>query len=1133
MADISIIHNGSTDYYVKDAAGREALAVVENKGAKNLLKLGFTTKTVGTQTATMTADGNGIVVNGDRNSSSDIILVYDLSTNESAMPDTRYTLPVGSYVIAPTGTSTLRIQVYCHDGSGVNSERLGQASTDAVNFEYTSALKTQYPYIAYRLWASRVSSFSNLTIYPMVCSKAEWDISQAYVPYGKTNAELTTFEKQDRDGLLPVINKGAKNIVDVNNMIYDTLEKDGVTITRNGDTYTVTGIGGTSTNNFFNVYYIPNTILIPSGTWTFALIGTDLDDIRIEVYDDATGATQKGTYGETSITFTIPSGVTLSYLRICTKPGANFNTSNTAFKIMICKPSEYAISNAYVPYGITNPDLTTFTRAVANRGSKNVAEVTAVSGSAGGVDYTVNPDGTVIANRTTSSTTSTWFRLNPSLSLKAGTYILSGGKSANERLLVSPTATLADAIADSQGSEVTFTLNQDTDNLIYAIRIAYTDSPSNVKFYPMIRPAEILDSTYQPFSRTNRELTVLTDEDRDALVELVDGGSKNKLLCNQIGVSGTFGTEILTNGVRFTLNADGTITANRESTSSSNAVVALALNNASVDVKNLCDGLHILSGCPSGGAVNTYRLYVAKGSYAVYDTGTGAVLSDTTENTVSVLIVVSKDYNIQNLIFHPMICTKAAWDISHTYVPYAKTNRELTVLTDEDRASLVEIVDGGAKNLLKNELGSGTKSGLAYTTGTDGSIVITAGTPTANADFVIPFTPTKTGQYVLQGCPSGGSGTTFKGQITLYPAMTNVVEIFDDTSVTATLTGGTQYAYRFRVYSGKAIGNVTIYPMVCSKAAWDISHQYEPYARTNRDLTVLTDEDRAALVELVDNGFKSIFDCKSDSKTVNTVVFTNNGDNTFTVNGTNNGTEEKNVYTDIITNQTSLYNTRYSLPVGSYHIIGTGAEKLAFQVYAHNGSDQNTKLVQTSGIYETGADFIIDGSLPYISVRLTMFPGGSYENVKIKCMICTTTAWKISQSFQPYRPSWQEMYDSNKLIDISSEITTVSGYTLESTTHLYYKNKQVFGTIAIAIDSGSYSSSLTAIAKLPVKYAPAQQYLGSCGFSTDQWAITNIGYAFIQTANASSTAQRGQISVKSPTANLTHMILNVCYPTAT
>ena len=169
---------------------RAALVELVDDGSKNKLKLGFTTKTVGTQTAAMTADGTGITVNGDRNTSSDVILVYDLSTNESTMSDTRYTIPEGKYVIAPTGTSQLRIQVYCHDGSGVNSERLGQASTESVVFEYTAALKTQYPYIAYRLWASRSSSFNNLTIYPMVCTLSEWKISQTFQPYRPSWQEM-------------------------------------------------------------------------------------------------------------------------------------------------------------------------------------------------------------------------------------------------------------------------------------------------------------------------------------------------------------------------------------------------------------------------------------------------------------------------------------------------------------------------------------------------------------------------------------------------------------------------------------------------------------------------------------------------------------------------------------------------------------------------------------------------------------------------------------------------------------------------------------------------------------------------------------------------------------------------------
>ena len=167
---------------------RTALAELVDGGAKNLLKLGFTHKSAGYQTADMTTDGIGIIVNGDRNTTTDMILVYDLVTNKSDMLDTRYTLPAGKYVIPSTGTSNLRYQVYCHDGT--NYQSLGYTMSDPLEFEYTAALKTQYPYIAYRLWASRVSSFDNYTFYPMVCAKSAWKISKTYQPYRPSWQEM-------------------------------------------------------------------------------------------------------------------------------------------------------------------------------------------------------------------------------------------------------------------------------------------------------------------------------------------------------------------------------------------------------------------------------------------------------------------------------------------------------------------------------------------------------------------------------------------------------------------------------------------------------------------------------------------------------------------------------------------------------------------------------------------------------------------------------------------------------------------------------------------------------------------------------------------------------------------------------
>lgn len=156
----------------------------------------------------------------------------------------------------------------------------------------------------------------------------------------------------------------------------------------------------------------------------------------------------------------------------------------------------------------------------------------------------------------------------------------------------------------------------------------------------------------------------------------------------------------------------------------------------------------------------------------------------------------------------------------------------------KDEASLVELVDGGAKNHINNTLSSGTipYSNISYTVNTDKSITIIGGTATANADIVIPFSVNTSGTYVLTGGAVGGGSATYKAQIALYPSMANIVALFDNTYTETELSTGTDYAFRFRVYPGQTVPDCTIYPMICTKSAWDISHEYQPYRPSYQEL---------------------------------------------------------------------------------------------------------------------------------------------------------------------------------------------------------------------------------------------------------------------------------------------------------
>jgi hypothetical protein len=172
--------------------------------------------------------------------------------------------------------------------------------------------------------------------------------------------------------------------------------------------------------------------------------------------------------------------------------------------------------------------------------------------------------------------------------------------------------------------------------------------------------------------------TELEAEDKAALVELVDGGAKNDLEFDAIGTITTYGTTYESNGVKFTLNADNTVTFERISTSSSVANCLLILSGARLDVSSYCDGNHILSGCPSGGGGNTYEIMatVSGGAYTKRDYGTGVILDSVSGIAPYIQLTVRSEFT-GTATFKPMICTKAAWDISQTYQPYRPSYQKL------------------------------------------------------------------------------------------------------------------------------------------------------------------------------------------------------------------------------------------------------------------------------------------------------------------------------------------------------------------------------------------------------------------------------------------------------------------------
>lgn len=134
------------------------------------------------------------------------------------------------------------------------------------------------------------------------------------------------------------------------------------------------------------------------------------------------------------------------------------------------------------------------------------------------------------------------------------------------------------------------------------------------------------------------------------------------------------------NGITFTVNSDGSVTVT--GTATANAVFILCPASKWKDISK--SGSYTLTGCPDGGSGTTYWMqaeFTDDGSVKNFiDYGSGRT-NEITDGLImgssqNIYIVIANGYAItDSLTFYPML-TLASY--TGSYVPYAKTNAELT-----------------------------------------------------------------------------------------------------------------------------------------------------------------------------------------------------------------------------------------------------------------------------------------------------------------------------------------------------------------------------------------------------------------------------------------------------------------------
>ena len=323
---------------------------------------------------------------------------------------------------------------------------------------------------------------------------------------------------------------------------------------------------------------------------------------------------------------------------------------------------------------------------------------------------------------------------------------------------------------------------------------------------------------------------------------------------------------------------------------------------------------------------------------------------------------------------------------------------------ETNKDDILYSLNTGVKNLFNHIDEFSGSSTISTINNGDGTYKITGGASFASIQYASFFL--KAGTYVLSGCPENGSDNTYRLELRTESSTAGTI-IDYGTGATAIIENSGYYLMTIRLagnYTAPSSG-LLFKPMICEKTVWDsTNHDFQPPALPNHELTKLEAEDRAALVEQVDEGAKNefIFGDFTTGGQVGTTVTT--ADHAVTVTGagawakawrtfsvTKNTTY---VLSFRVTNVATVASPNYRVSLGNNHHSG--------------GSYYGIIGCNTTGNYyitftppiDTDIYLVINPN--YTSTAASDMPSITVDNI----MICTEADWKVSQKYVPHRPSY-------------------------------------------------------------------------------------------------------------------------------
>lgn len=525
------------------------------------------------------------------------------------------------------------------------------------------------------------------------------------------------------------------------------------------------------------------------------------------------------------------------------------------------------------------------------------------------------------------------------------------------------------------------------------------------------------DPSFEIYGRPNYELTKLESEDRAALAEQVDKGAKNILdEWNEILKNHTpSGNKVIVNGITYTY-ANGSITMS--GTATENSYLFIITNTMMFS----SDTPIVIAWRQKDVSTVTIAVQYTDDS-PIISTDDVIIVPSGKLGTSSLFLTVPTGTTVSGSI-DLMICTKAEYDISPNYVPFALSNPILT-------PALIECVNNGAKNKFNPEKatpGNVVTDGNGYAfksaisdTRTIINFVLLAYNNDTLVGLLYDTDITSTGLFSCTFVKNSDFNLLRFGHSGAVYDLKVAVDVSD-------LEDGETYVLSFNVTAtNPSVLMAWNSTMICTKAKWDVSHNFEPYTLPNYALTKLESEDRAALIECVDDGAKNLWDFANANITAG--------------GGADRITYVKTADSLTLTAVSTWAFVSYDIALkkGTYYFYGlirglTGTDSKCVQIRVNGYQGTVIKRIDITANGAISDSFVVDTDR---TITISLYAAeGEYTSSAFtisNLMICSEAAWNLSHNYESFALS-NPVITSALIEQVDGGAKNVLRYTFEGST---------------------------------------------------------------------------------------------------